>query len=287
VSAEAAWAAAASAATASGVEIRLVSTVEDIDAIDGLLTSIWGSEPTNPPITKKLMRALTKAGNYVAGAYDAAGIVGACVGFFGPPPEATLYSQIAGVAAPGMGRAVGYAMKLHQRAWAIERGARAITWTFDPLVARNAYFNLVKLGARPIEYLESFYGAMTDEINRGQDSDRLFLRWDLESDLAVAAVEGRYSSADAEAERAGGAAVALSRGEHGEPQVHLVPPGTGTILVAVPADVEALRVSDPGTAADWRLAVRAVLGAHVMRGARVTGFDRSGWYVVADNGGAE
>ncbi len=56
-------------------------------------------------------------------------------------------------------------MKLHQRAWAIARGIPVIEWTFDPLVARNAYFNIRKLGAMPVEYLPNFYGIMGDGIN--------------------------------------------------------------------------------------------------------------------------
>ena len=98
-------------------------------------------------MTLELLRAFTKAGNYVGGAFDGGRLVGACVGFFHAPAEDALHSHIAGVA-PGLtGRNVGFALKLHQRAWALLRGVSEIAWTFDPLVSRNAYFNLVKLGA--------------------------------------------------------------------------------------------------------------------------------------------
>src|SRR3712207_7442617 len=62
--------------------------------------------------------------------------------------------------------------KLHQRAWAIARGVHEVAWTFDPLVARNAWFNLTKLGARATEYLPNFYGPMDDGINGADESDR-------------------------------------------------------------------------------------------------------------------
>ena len=78
-------------------------------------------------------------------------------------------------------RNVGYALKLHQRAWALQRGIATITWTFDPLVRRNAYFNLAKLGVRATRYLPNFYGAMQDPINAGDDTDRLLVDWDLAS----------------------------------------------------------------------------------------------------------
>ena len=57
-----------------------------------------------------------------------------------------------------------------------------MTWTFDPLVARNAYFNIEKLGARPTHYMIDYYGQMSDGINAGQASDRVLLTWDLTVD---------------------------------------------------------------------------------------------------------
>ena len=57
-------------------------------------------------------------------------------------------------------------------------------WTFDPLVARNAWFNLGKLGAVADAFGRAFYGEMTDEINAGDRSDRLVVRWDLDPDPA-------------------------------------------------------------------------------------------------------
>ncbi|WP_241682876.1 hypothetical protein [Actinomadura sp. J1-007] len=70
-------------------------------------------------------------------------------------------------------------------------GLSRITWTFDPLVRRNAHFNLVKLGARPEEYLPSFYGAVEDSINGGDETDRVLAVWPLNDARVVAAVEGR------------------------------------------------------------------------------------------------
>ncbi|WP_329432789.1 hypothetical protein OG564_08485 [Streptomyces sp. NBC_01280] len=37
----------------------------------------------------------------------------------------------------------------------------------------------MKLGARPEEYLQSFYGAMDDAIKGGGESDRVLTAWDL------------------------------------------------------------------------------------------------------------
>ena len=163
------------AARAAGVTVREIADMTGLAEVTRLFDDIWRPDPQNRPVTTELLRALTKADNYVAGAIDGDTLVGGCVGFFGPPVLATMHSHIAGVTAAVMRRSVGFAVKLHQRAWALRRGVTAIEWTYDPLVSRNAYFNLVKLGAVPTEYLTNFYGGMNDAINGSEDSDRLLV----------------------------------------------------------------------------------------------------------------
>lgn len=259
--------AAGAAARSAGVTIRVLTELAELHDVCRLFDSIWQSGPADPPVTRDLLRAMSKAGNYVAGAFDRTGMVGACVAFFGPPERREMHSHIAGVTRAARGRSVGYAIKLHQRAWALDRGVRTISWTFDPLVSRNAYLNMVKLGGTPVQYLPHFYGPMTDGINGADDTDRLLLRWDL------AVLGGRAPAPDL-----CGAAIALDRTPGGEPV-----PGRAdgrTVLVAVPPDIESLRRADPACARRWRIAVRDVLGSLIDGGARVTGFDRAGWYVV-------
>ena len=67
---------------------------------------------------------------------------------------------------------------MHQKNWAKENGFSSVTWTFDPLVARNANFNINKLKAEVVDYYPNFYGSMEDELNAGDDSDRLFVKLD-------------------------------------------------------------------------------------------------------------
>jgi predicted GNAT superfamily acetyltransferase len=274
------------AAKAAGVIIRELSELPDLAAACDLFAAIWRTPPSNPAMTAEILRALTKAGNYASGGYDLATgeLLGACVGFFGPPAHGSLHSHIAGVAPPGLGRGLGFALKVHQRAWCLHRGVTTMEWTYDPLVRRNAYFNLVKLGARPVEYLPHFYGDMTDGINDGGDSDRLLIRWDLLSPRTAAASAGRSRPASAAADRGRGARVALSAGPEGWPApesfcIRGLEPAA--LLVGVPEDIEGMRTSDPACAVAWRGALRDVLAPLMAEGARVTGFDRDGWYVVS------
>lgn len=272
------------AAEAAGVVVRELTDLADLQAACRLFDEIWRPGPSNPPLTVELLRALTKAGNYAAGAYDGSRLVGACVAFFGPPAEEALHSHIAGVSAAAAGRSVGFALKLHQRAWALRRDVAEIAWTFDPLVRRNAYFNLVKLGARPVEYLPNFYGGMNDGINGGAESDRLLVHWDLRSPSVEAACAGRFSPVSAASWRVRGAVAVISAGADGWPVLSDAAgsfESAGAALVAVPPDIEGLRLSEPDSAAAWRTAVRDALSPLMAAGGRVTGFDKAGWYLVA------
>ena len=214
------------------------------------------------------MRAVEHAGGYVVGAYVGGVLVGASSGFLGMDEAAqpVLHSHISGVL--DQGRGVGMAMKLHQRAWALSRGIAAIKWTFDPLVRRNAWFNLVKLGATGVEYLPDFYGAMTDGVNGGEGSDRLFTRWDL-----TAPAGGPLDAAGA---------VLLVDDVGGAPR----PNGLGgadasTLMLRLPADVESMRSSAPATASAWRLAVRRVLVPAFADGFTVRGMTQDACLVLA------
>ena len=115
----------------------------EFEGLFALFDGIWRFRPGRAPITVEMMRALSHAGNYVAGAFEGDRLAGGSVGSSAGHP---LHSHVTGAA---IGRGIGFALKLHQRAWALARELERITWTYDPLVRRNAHFNLAKLGARP------------------------------------------------------------------------------------------------------------------------------------------
>ena len=259
--------AAVAAAAAADVVVRELYRMEQLQAAQRLFTEVWRpAEGQPPPVTGELLRALAHAGSYVVGAYAGTRMVGASAGFFTAPPEPALHSHITGVAPQGQHHGVGFALKVHQRAWALARGVPRIIWTFDPLVARNAWFNLAKLGATPSAYLEDFYGPMTDAINAGMASDRLLVTWNLNDPAVAAACAGRprqpaLGRAPAEP--------ALTVGPDLAPVAH--DPEAPMSTVEVPPDVEAL---DPERRRAWRTAVREALGDRMAAGAVVAGFLR-------------
>jgi len=134
---------AEAAARRAAVEVRALTTSAELKAAAQLITDVWGA-----PFPEDVLRALVLVGNYVAGAFTPGeSMVGAAVAFAAVADEPELHSHVTGVLTDHQGSGVGLALKLHQRSWALEHGIETITWTFDPLVRRNAFFNLSRLGA--------------------------------------------------------------------------------------------------------------------------------------------
>ena len=253
----AAAASARAAAQRSGVSIRPLTELSELLAAEELFAGIWGREQ-GPPMPANLLRALVSAGSYVAGAYEGHQMLGAAAGFWGPPDHPALHSHIAGVAVSARHRDLGFALKLHQRAAALAHGVPVVNWTFDPLIARNAHFNLRKLGGRAVGYAVNYYGDMPDAVNAGDETDRILLRWELGSPAARAACgEGPA------AERPTGA----------------------TTLVEIPTDVETLRQTDPDAARSWRFALRETLVPRLSAGTEIIDFDRRANAYVLTGGG--
>lgn len=258
-----------------------VSEVHDLAgelAVAKLFDLVWGSE-TLPVMPTNMLHAVAHAGNYLAAAYDGERMMGAAFGFLGERDgEIYLHSHMTGVHPESQRSGIGFALKLHQRAWAMSRGLSRIEWTFDPLIRHNSYFNLVKLGAEIVDYYENFYGEMPDGINSGDETDRVVVSWDLRSSRVATACEGGLPEPDLDQLRAAGAEVALDYDDEKRP----VPTDARAplLLCHIPKNVVALRKTDPKAALLWRRALRASLGTALHNGHRAVAITRNGWYVL-------
>lgn len=270
--------AARAAADSAGITIRLLNQVGEFFEVAALFERIWTSDVARGPINTETLRAISQTGSYLAGAFDGDTLVGACTGFFAAPSHQALHSHIAGVDSRMRGRNVGFALKAHQRAWALAEGIHEISWTFDPLISRNAHFNIVKLGANASTYHRNYYGQMTDVINGGDDTDRLLVTWDLRSARVAAACHGEPATFNQNAPGAGNAQILLEPSADDEPITHIT--DAALVLVRLPNDIEALRRSRPEIASRWRAALRDSLGVRMEGGGHVLGFDSSHRYVI-------
>ncbi|RJN32471.1 hypothetical protein [Nesterenkonia natronophila] len=267
------------AAESAGVVVRSLHTPEQMQRAAEVLAEIWAPGGSGEaPVEPGLLVALEHAGNYVAGAYAGEELVGVTVGFFGAPDARTgrsqmMHSHIAGVLPTHARGGVGAAMKLHQRAWCLDRGVTVMEWTFDPLISRNARFNLHKLGARFAEYLPQFYGVMRDGINAGQGSDRALIQWYLEAPEQAQELEPQLMLLEPDDDAAphlgaGATEVVSAAGD------------AGVVGLRVPTDMMKMRADRPEVAARWRTALREVMVPLMSSGWTVTGVSTDGTYLL-------
>ncbi|MEU6575907.1 chorismate synthase [Streptomyces sp. NPDC046805] len=255
----------------SGVTIRTVHDVAGIAAVADFLSDVWQTPRSAPPYPAEVLHSLVHAGGAVHAAYDGQRLAGATVAVSGPRRDT--YSLVAAA-----DQGLGHAVKQAQRAWALDLGARTMRWTFDPLVGRNARFNLVKLGAVGTEYLVDFYGPMADGVNDGDESDRLTATWDLTAPPRPYDTENTGDTGDAGAARFARAA-----------ETRVAPDGDALVRrdrggrhlwCRVPDDIVGLRAVDPVLAGRWRHAVREVFTEAFDGGYAATGMSRDGWYTL-------
>ncbi len=250
------WALAHDAAATAGVRLAALRSLEDARAIGEVIVATWGEQP----IGTEVVRALAESGNEPYGAFDGDELVAFVLGWAGVDADGLhVHSHMLAARPDRRHAGAGYALKLAQRAQALDHGIHTVRWTFDPLVARNAYFNLAKLGAVADRFERAFYGEMADDLNRGDRTDRLTARWDLDVEPGPRSVSP--------------AATALQRNGNG-PALRPLAPDADTVAVEVPPEYHELRVADPDVAARWRDAVAEAAEACFARGLLAVAFDR-------------
>ena len=222
---------------------RLLDDHRDLEAAIDVVALVWG-EDSEPLVSLGLLQAYAHFGNPVIGAFTGDELSGVSIGFLATRDGIHLHSHITGVLPRYQHLGIGFGLKLAQRDWCLDHGITEVTWTFDPMLARNAYFNLRKLGAVSRCLLPNFYGAMPDAINRGDVSDRLEVHWSIASRRVEEAIAGQLEVHDIE------------------------------LTVPIPTDYHALRQSDPSTAQRLRLDVRERLLAALADGLQIVDFDR-------------
>jgi len=230
--------------------IRVLHHLNEMQQLQVCTDLVWGPGAGNM-VSADFLMALSHAGGYVSGAFtstDSGEIMVACS--FGMLAQHRgdwcLHSHITGVIPELQNSGLGTAMKNHQKQWALDAGLTAITWTFDPLVRRNAWFNIERLGANAVEFHINFYGPLNDEINGDDETDRLLARWNIDSPRA------RTTDSDA-------------------------------IFIETPEDIVQLRRTDPDAARAWRLKIRHEL-SKAFTTHEVTGFTSEGSYTLTPRG---
>lgn len=164
-----------------GIVVRPLSSRAEFEIAEGVQASAWGvgDRGVTP---KEVLIAIHDNGGLVLGAFDRNSMVGYALmmpGYNGK--EVYMYSHQTGVRKEYQSKGVGYLLKRKQREVALKRGFKMIAWTFDPMIGRNAHFNMKKLGIVARNYMVDYYGPMNDSINWGLPTDRVLCEWFLET----------------------------------------------------------------------------------------------------------
>jgi predicted GNAT superfamily acetyltransferase len=200
-------------------------------------------------ITPNLLQAMIHSGAYLSGAFIDGECVGAAFAFPATTGGPHLHSHMTAVIDKFRDKGIGHALKVDQYKWAKQNNYKEITWTFDPLVARNAKLNILKLGVDISAYYPNFYGDMPDELNAGDESDRVM------ASLKVV-------------------------GDAPTPRTAISAPDKSAVLIAIPSDIVAIRVKDIAENLRWRRLVRDEFVGVLARGGKVVGFSVNNEYVV-------
>ncbi len=277
-----------------GVSIKKLTTIQQFHQCEGLQRRVWGLNDTDV-VPLHLLLTAQKSGGLALGAFDEEGeMVGFLFGFLGAC-EATAQqlkhcSHMMGVLEEWRGRGVGYRLKLVQREHALAQGLDLATWTYDPLESLNAALNIGKLGIVCHTYLRDLYGELEDDLNVGLSTDRLQVEWWVASQRVVHRLAAPSSSPPKLGGKEGGQGYRPSLDTVLESGAQLLNPATAgadglvwpspvpsepkaeTVLVEIPAHLQAIKAADMGLARHWRAHTREVFERCFAVGYTVTEF---------------
>jgi predicted GNAT superfamily acetyltransferase len=230
------------------VRVQQLNTFSDANLARSIFDKTWQVD-AGTEITPNLLQAMVHSGSYLSGAFIDDKIVGAAFAFPATNGGLHVHSHMTAVVPELRDKGVGYALKIDQWNWAKKHNYSKLSWTFDPLVRRNAKLNLVKLGVDISAYHPNFYSDMPDALNAGDESDRLMVSW----------------STDIDAPKA---------------RELITMPESGDILIEIPEDIVAIRSKNQSESMKWRRQVREQFLAAFEKNGKVVGFSANNEYVV-------
>jgi len=275
--------------------IKVLETPEDMASIESMQRDVWPGSETDVVPAHLLITAVHNGG-LVIGAFAGDQLVGFVFGFPGleftaDGPRPKHCSHMMGIQPDQRDSGIGFALKRAQWQMVRHQGLDHITWTYDPLLSRNAYLNIAKLGAVCSTYRRSEYGDMRDGLNAGLPSDRFQVDWWINTRRVERRLGKRprrplkldnFSKAHLQplyAPQASHQADGWLR-----PPEHFSPLNGKLALAEIPSNFSALKEGDFSLARVWRFFSRELFETAFAEGYLVTDFvyDQSrSFYVLA------
>jgi predicted GNAT superfamily acetyltransferase len=258
------------------IAIRDLKSIDDLSQLKAVEKEVWGmTDEDTLPLT--LAIACKAAGNIFVGAFDKDKLVGFAFGFLAREHgQMTIHSHMLAVLDAYRHLDLGSRLKQAQRERAMAMGVREMTWTYDPLQSPNAHFNFSKLGVISETYKVDFYGPETSSMLHRNGTDRLWVRWILNSRR----VRDRLAGKNARVET-------LDAMRLLAPLVRFDPSGKPgradlaeslarqRVSIEIPGDILEVERADMGLAREWRDATRWAFRESLKAGFLVAEFCRS------------
>lgn len=264
------------------VEVRMLDRLDEFRGCVDLQRAIWGASYVDV-VPASILQVTQKVAGVAAGALvpdgSLVGFVYGISGFRNGRPSH--WSHMLGVLPEYRGCGIGRRLKLFQAHWLAEKGIPEMRWTFDPLVAGNAHFNLTGLGARVDEYVPEAYGETGSHLHNF-GTDRFIALWTAHD--AVRAEEAPPTSSQEPLEDPLPPLVnvpppAAGVQAHGEEGASAGKDGSdawsgGRVRVQIPDGIYRISREDPELAEAWRRSTRPAFLEGIRRGFQVTSFVR-------------
>ena len=251
-----------------GVVLRPFSSPEDYEACLELQRLTWGRDFSDA-VPMSILKIMQKAGGISAGAFSPDGsLLGFVYGLTGIRGGRPFHwSHMLAIHPKARDLGLGTRLKLYQRELLLPLGVEAVEWTYDPLEARNAHLNINHLGGEIAEYVRDMYeGEFGSDLARGIGTDRFIVRWRINSERVLGALEDRRAGV---AERFRDAPIANPEGAaDGEL------PDVPRVRVEVPENIQAVKAESTERAQAWLASTRRAFESYFAQGYRVDAYCR-------------
>jgi predicted GNAT superfamily acetyltransferase len=256
--------------------IRDLVSLDDLRQLQRVEKEVWemGDEDSLP---MTLAIALQATGSIFVGAFEGEKMVGFAFGIIGREHgQITIHSHMLAVLEPYRQHDLGLKLKQAQRERALALGIREMTWTYDPLQSRNAHLNFAKLGIVSDMYKVNFYGPETSSALHRNGTDRLWVRWLLDSRRTRDRLEGKNGRSESlDAMRLLAPLVSFN-GDGRPARADLAESlARQRVSIEIPGEILEVERSDMGLAREWREATRWAFGEAVAAGFYVAEFCRA------------
>ncbi len=254
---------------------RRIEKPEEFRQAEELQREAWGLTD-EPPTSRTIQRALQDNGGLILGAFADIYLAGLCLGFLGwDGTELYHYSHMTAVRPAYQNHHLGFRLKGYQRDEVLKQGLARIRWTFDPLQSKNAMLNVRRLGVRPDKYYVHYYGQMGSEVNRGTESDRMRVTWELTHPEVETRLSGKLPTQEQDLARwkASQPILETGLGESGlRVPVSVTEPSQANAQIEIPFDLQSIRFHEEPALRSWRHASRDAVRAAFDLGYRIDDF---------------